>query len=210
MGKMDEQIIVVGRSDLFGAGDSSLVFQGTERYEQSVATLKKRMSDHFLVMRRGDAEENPLYKQPIPYAVLKKGERYFTYKRLGEGGEERLYGKLSIGVGGHMNEVKGADDFQQVLAQNLDREINEELIVQNAETADMKTIGLINDDKSEVGKVHIGVLVVIVLPNDAQVDVREKDKLEGSWNTLDELRNPDVYDRMESWSGFAIDALSHV
>lgn len=209
MGKMDEQIIVIKRSDLFGQGVNSLLFQGTERAENSVAELKKRMSEHFSVMRRGDAEENPTYKQPIPYAVLKKDNHYFTYRRLGGGGEERLYGKLSVGVGGHMNRVKDAEDFQQVLAENLDREINEELILSNADAAKIQTIGIINDDETEVGKVHIGVLVVVVLPENAEVAVREKDKLEGSWKTLLELTEPAIFERMESWSGLAINVLRH-
>ncbi|SFG37431.1 hypothetical protein [Sporolactobacillus nakayamae] len=209
MGKMDEQIIVVKRSDLFGQGVDRLLFQGTERAEASVAELKKRMSQYFTVMRRGDAEENPAYKQPIPYAVLKKNNHYFTYRRLGGGGEERLYGKLSVGVGGHMNRVKDAEDFQQVLAKNLDREINEELILSNADGAKIQTIGIINDDETEVGKVHVGVLIVVALPENAEVAVREKDKLEGSWKTLPELTEPAIFERMESWSCLAINVLRH-
>jgi predicted NUDIX family phosphoesterase len=207
MGKMDEQIIVIKRSDLFGQVEDNLLFQGTEREEDSVAELKQRMAKYFTVMRRGDAEENPAYKQPIPYAVLKKGIHYFTYRRLGGGGEERLYGKLSVGVGGHMNKVKDAENFQQVLAENLDREINEELILSNADAAKIQTIGIINDDETEVGKVHVGVLIVVVLPENAEVAVREKDKLEGSWKTLQELTDPAILERMESWSGLAINVL---
>ncbi|GAY78754.1 hypothetical protein [Sporolactobacillus inulinus] len=207
MGKMDEQIIVVKRSQLFDEAGNDLTFQGTEQDRKAVAALSNRMAEHYRVMRRGDAEENPQFKQPIPYAVLKKGDHYFTYRRLGGGGEQRLHGKLSIGVGGHMNRVEHAADFEQVLKQNLDREINEELLVQSAEPAEYHTIGLINDDQTEVGKVHIGVLVAISLPDDAEVTVREKDKLEGSWKTLQELSDPHRLERMESWSGFAIKTL---
>ncbi|MCO7174547.1 hypothetical protein ACFP7A_03430 [Sporolactobacillus kofuensis] len=208
MGKMDEQIIVVNRASLFGEGADDLTFQGTEQEKEHIVKLEKRIAEHYKVMRRGDAEENPLYKQPIPYAVLKKGNLYFTYRRLGGGGESRLYGKLSIGVGGHMNAVTNATNFKEVLQTNLNREINEELRIENAGDLDIQTIGLINDDDTEVGHVHIGVLIAIKLPDDAFVTVREEDKLEGSWRSLNELRTPDVYSRMESWSALAIDALN--
>ncbi|WP_010632817.1 hypothetical protein [Sporolactobacillus vineae] len=208
MGKMDEQIIVVSRASLFGTDtDTDLTFQGTEQDRQRVSKLEKRMAAHYQVMRRGDAEQNPEYKQPIPYALLRKGDRYFSYERLGGGAEQRLHGKLSIGVGGHMNQVPGEEDFRQQLADNLKREINEELILEGADLSHIKTIGLINDDASEVGRVHIGVLVAIDLPESSQVAVKEKDKLSGSWRSLPALRASDIYPRMESWSALAVDAL---
>lgn len=209
MGKMDEQIIVVERAFLFGTGTAAdLTFQGTEKSETRVAGLEKRMAEHYKMMRRGDAEENPAYKQPIPYALLRRGDTFFTYRRLGGGGEQRLHGKLSIGVGGHMNRVEGAQNFKQVLSDNLRRELNEELVIEGAGALKIRTIGLINDDATEVGRVHIGVLVAIDLPDSASVDVREKDKLEGKWLPLSELQDKEVYERMESWSIFAVDALA--
>ncbi|MCL1631009.1 hypothetical protein M3N64_03495 [Sporolactobacillus sp. CPB3-1] len=210
MGKMDEPIIVVKKADLFGDKEMPSAFQGTERSRARVNQIIRKMADSYLIMRRGDAEENTEYKQPIPYAVLKQGDRYFTYQRLGGGGEKRLHGKLSIGVGGHMNKISDANDFHKVLALNLEREINEELRIEHGEQAAIETIGLINDDNTEVGKVHIGILTVLSLPSNAEVTVREKDKLEGSWKTLSELKNTAVFDRMESWSCFAIDALTAV
>ncbi|RYL89778.1 hypothetical protein EWI07_12730 [Sporolactobacillus sp. THM7-4] len=208
MGKMDEQIIVVERDHLFGAGtDHDLTFQGTEKAADRISELVDRMAGSYQIMRRGDAEDNTAYKQPIPYAIIRKGEHFFTYKRLGGGGESRLYGKLSLGVGGHMNQIQGAVNFQQVLSENLRRELNEELIIEDAETLDFQTIGLINDDDTEVGRVHIGVLIAIHLPDRAHISVREEDKLEGSWMKLEELVDPKIYDRLESWSAFSVDAL---
>lgn len=209
MGKMDEQIIVVKRALLFGDGISNdLTFQGTEKSEASVAELEKRMAEYYEVMRRGDAEANPAYKQPIPYALLRRGNQYFTYERLGGGGEQRLHGKLSIGVGGHMNKVEGAQSFKQVLSVNLHRELNEELIINGAAESEIRAIGLINDDATDVGRVHIGLLVAIDFPESASVIVREKDKLEGKWLTLSELLGKETYGRLESWSAFAVDLLA--
>lgn len=207
MGKMDEQIIVVERAALFGGGNTpDLTFQGLERSPGKIAELEQRMAEHYQVMRRGDAEENPDYKQPIPYAVIRRGDGYFAYKRLGGGGEARLHGRLSIGVGGHMNAAGQAGTFKDVLSVNLRRELNEELAISGAKGLSFRTIGLINDDAAEVGRVHIGILVAIDLPVTADVSVREKDKLEGQWLHLDQLLAEK--DKLESWSGFAADALA--
>jgi Predicted phosphoesterase (MutT family) len=209
MGKMDEQIIVVRRTLLFGTdNDQDLTFQGTEQRRQKVAELEDRMAAHYQVMRRGDAEQDPEFKQPIPYALLRKGDRYFSYERLGGGAEQRLHGKLSLGVGGHMNQVDGEENFRELLAANLKRELTEELILTGADLSQIRTIGLINDDASEVGRVHIGVLVIVDLPDDCLVTVKEKDKLSGSWRNFSALREKEVYRRMESWSALALDALA--
>ncbi|MDD9147238.1 MULTISPECIES: hypothetical protein [unclassified Sporolactobacillus] len=208
MGKMDEQIIVVKRDLLFGAGTShDLTFQGTEKAPEKVEALEKRMAARYEVMRRGDAEENPAYKQPIPYAVLRRGTRFFTYKRLGGGGESRLHGRISLGVGGHMNRVDKAATFKEVLSDNLRRELGEELEIRNAGQPGLRMIGLINDDAAAVGRVHVGVLIVIDLPASAEITVREREKLEGKWMNQDELAAPEVYERLESWSVYALDAL---
>lgn len=209
MGKMDEPIIVVRRSDLFGGGSArDLTFQGTERDPKNIAELERRMAENYRIMRRGDAEENPEYKQLIPYAFLRRGDQFFTYKRLGGGGESRLHGRVSLGVGGHMNQVDGTPDFKRLLSANLSRELNEELRIENSgRKADYRTIGMINDDAAEVGRVHIGILIAITLPAETTVAVRERDKLEGQWRTLDELKDPALYKRTESWSAFVIDIL---
>lgn len=209
MGKMDEQIIVVRRKFLFGTdNEKDLTFQGTEQNHSSVTELEGRMAAHYQVMRRGDAEQDPDFKQLIPYALLHKGDRYFSYERLGGGAEQRLHGKLSIGVGGHMNQVDGIENFRQLLAANLKRELDEELIIDGADLSRIRTIGLINDDASEVGQVHIGVLVILDLPDACQVTVKEKDKLSGSWRSFSMLRDKGTYERMESWSALAVDALA--
>src|SRR5690606_19791390 len=108
MSKMDERILVVPRVVLFGLADGA-AFQGVETDADKVATALHSIAAHGRLHRRGDAERDPDYKQPIPYCVLtRKGERgleVFAYERLSGGGEARLHGKASIGVGGHMNLV---------------------------------------------------------------------------------------------------------
>ena len=43
------------------------------------------------------------------------------------GGESRLHGQSSIGVGGHMNDVIGANSVNEVLRVNAQRELEEEV-----------------------------------------------------------------------------------
>ncbi|MFT9428147.1 MAG: hypothetical protein ABF586_13385 [Sporolactobacillus sp.] len=208
MGKMDEQIIVVRRSALFGDKEE-LVFQGIMEQADKVVQLEQNLALYWTVMRRGDAEEDPEFKQPIPYAIIQRGKDYFSYRRLGGGAESRLHGKLSIGVGGHMNAVEENTDFHQVMAANLRRELSEEIVIDvPAAQQTIHTLGFINDDEGAVGRVHIGILALIQLPPHAHVIVREKDKLEGQWLQLEDLRQTAIRERLESWSAFAVDVLN--
>jgi predicted NUDIX family phosphoesterase len=204
MSKMDEMIIVAKREAVFH--NETLAFQGVEIDKEKVTGIIEAISSTYEVMRRGNAEENPAYKQPIPYAVMRKGEEVFMYRRLSGGGETRLHDKLSIGVGGHMNDIPEANTFEDVLMENLRRELEEELMIE-ASSQEINFIGLINDDANEVGRVHIGLLVIIELPTDAVVEVREKDQLEGKWVSVDELLATDVYEKLESWSQIATNSL---
>ncbi|MEC3756104.1 hypothetical protein [Bacillus halotolerans] len=204
MGKMDEVIVVAPRDKVFD--NEKLVFQGIEsdlyKVDQIIENLAESMAD----MRRGNAEENQNYKQPIPYAVLQKGEQVFAYKRLKKSGEKRLHDQLSIGVGGHMNAIEGTN-FWEAVAENLRRELTEELFISTS-NLNLEIVGLINDDLNEVGKVHLGVLLVVKLPEISEVSVRETDQLEGFWLHKKDFDNPEVFNRLESWSKYVADIIS--
>lgn len=205
MGKMDEMIIVAPRSAVFE--DEALTFQGTLSESDSVNRILEHISNSFEIMRRGDAEENDCFKQPIPYAIIQRENEIFVYERLKGAGETRLHNKLSLGVGGHMNDVPDAEDFEDVLSDNLLRELEEELIIDEDGDIIIEHLGLINDDKDEVGRVHLGVLASIKLFSHQNIEVREKDELAGMWMTLEELKNPQIYDRLENWSKIVVDIL---
>lgn len=203
--KDDEIIVVVPRKALFE--NENFVFQGTASDDFLVKRLMGNIGKNFGTMRRGDAEVSERFKQLIPYAVIRQGDRYFMYKRLEGGGEEKLHGKLSLGVGGHVNYNGNTEkDVYNIIATNLSREIEEELIVSDT---DMKTniVGFINDDLNEVGRVHIGVLCIVDVALGETVEVRETDALEGFWVTLNELKQGDVYGRLEDWSKIVVQTL---
>lgn len=212
MSKMDEQIVVVKRSALFN--NEALYFDGVLVSEHAdTENIVRNMETHYEIMRRGDAEENPDYKQIIPYCLIRKGDEVFVYKRLKAGGETRLHDSFSIGVGGHMNDLTDEEKalipnygFSTVISSNLERELEEELEIIGGER-ELEIFGLINDDSNEVGKVHLGLLVVIDLSKDASVEVRETDQLEGSWVPISKLHGHGFFEKLENWSQIAVKAL---
>ncbi|WP_059103393.1 hypothetical protein [Shouchella shacheensis] len=204
MGKMDEMIVVVPRKHVFH--NESLVFQGVTSERENIATIMNRINRHFSEMRRGDAEENDSYKQPIPYVVIRRQDDIFLYERLSGAGEARLHNKLSLGFGGHMNTIMSSS-FQEMLEANTDRELHEELQFDKDKQKKTKAIGLINDDEEEVGRVHIGILSVLELADDAAVEVKEVNQMTGRWVPISDLKKEEIYERLESWSKFVVNIL---
>lgn len=205
--KNEEIIIVVPRVALFD--HEKLHFQGTESDPDNVQKIMDNINSNFGIMKRGLAEKNKMFKQPIPYTVIRQGDKIFTYKRLKGGGESKLHESFSIGVGGHMNIEKGNDNFYDNLDTNMERELEEELNISEGER-DVTILGFINDDSEVndgVGKVHIGILVIIDIGEDVEVSVNETDNLEGYWFTVEELLEEDVYDSLESWSQIAVNTI---
>ncbi|MBZ5518873.1 MULTISPECIES: hypothetical protein [Bacillus] len=205
MNKMDEIILAAPRSDVFQ--NEMLTFQGVNSEDERIVKIMAQIETHFFEIRRGDAEEDPRFKQPIPYVVIRRDDEVFVYERLAGGGESRLHNKLSLGFGGHMNPMEGAASFSEVLKQNTDRELAEELYIREEDKQNIVTLGLINDDENDVGKVHIGILSALQLASAAQVEVKEKDQIAGRWMKLSELKEENVYQRLEAWSQFVADIL---
>ncbi|ATY28365.1 hypothetical protein AB0857_00605 [Bacillus velezensis] len=205
MNKMDEIILAAPRSDVFQ--NEMLTFQGVNSEDERIVNIMAQIEAHFFEIRRGDAEEDPRFKQPIPYVVIRRDDEVFVYERLAGGGESRLHNKLSLGFGGHMNPVEGAASFSEVLKQNTNRELAEELYIREEDKQNIVTLGLINDDENDVGKVHIGILSALQLASAAQVEVKEKDQIAGRWMKLSELKEENVYQRLEAWSQFVADIL---
>lgn len=141
-------------------------------------------------------ERDPSFKQLIPYLVLRDAERYFLMRRTRAGGDARLHDRWSIGVGGHLN--PGDED----LAGGLRREWREEL---DADFEPSFTpVALLNDDTTDVGAVHLGVVFVADAAGRV-VGVRETDKLVGGFATAAEVAA--VRDDLETWSRLAFEAL---
>ncbi len=158
--------------------------------------------EHGFFIERRYAETHPEYKQPIPYVAVTceafgSPERpsVFTMTRLA-GGERRLHGKKSIGVGGHVNPCDApaaaaggspaadpagaADLFHRACM----RELREELVLDESELQwDLEPLGLLNDDTTEVGAVHLGLVYQLRLPAEraGQLRIRESDGMSGAF-----------------------------
>jgi len=146
---------------------------------------------------------NCAWKQPIPYVAVTCEDTVFTMTRL-TGGEARLHGKRSIGVGGHINPCDiESDGVDGLLAAACERELEEELILP-AGPHQLEPLGLLNDDTTEVGAVHVGVVYRLVLtPAQAsELRIRETDSLAGEFLPYSELVSLAEQDDapFESWS----------
>jgi predicted NUDIX family phosphoesterase len=145
---------------------------------------------------RNVMEEDPAFKQVIPYLVLRDGQRYFLMQRTAGGGDPRLHGRYSIGVGGHLNPGDGD------LLGGLRREWAEELVADFVPT--FRLIALLNDDTTEVGAVHLGA-VYLAEAAGRPVAIRETDKLTGSFVAPTDVER--VADGLETWSRLTFEFL---
>lgn len=204
MNKFDEQIIVVNRETIFNHEKNH--FNGFISIEDQKALEIYETLSKYEVKRRGDMEEDPSYKQLISYCILEnENDEILVYERLTGGGETRLHGLSSIGIGGHMNQL---DDTQieGVLLDNAARELEEEVGVKDVNPLNLNLIGFINDDDNEVGRVHIG-LVFKLKVKASEVYVNETDTLKIEWKPENTLMQGAEY---ESWSRIIIESIYNV
>ncbi len=186
---MTELVLVLPRADVPGGCD----FRGIRQADTyALEELRSAVAVQRRYLDRAAAEEDPTFKQLIPYVVVRDGERVFLMQRTDAGGDARLHGKSSIGVGGHLNLV---DEGADALMAGLRREWTEEL--ETDWEPDFDFIGLLNDESNPVGAVHLGVVFSVEAAGRA-VDVRERDKLTGAF--VDATEVVARWDRLETWS----------
>ena len=193
---MTERVLVLPRAAVPGGCD----FLGVRPADDAtLAALRSSVEQHGRYLERPIAEDDPGHKQLIPYVVVRDGDRVFLMERTDAGGDARLHGKASIGVGGHLNPVDDGDD---ALMAGLRREWDEELTA--AWTPDFRLVGLLNDDSNPVGAVHLGVVFAVEADGRA-VEVREREKLTGAFVASDAVRA--AWDRLETWSQLVAGAI---
>jgi predicted NUDIX family phosphoesterase len=159
--------------------------------------LLNAIDTHGTYRRRGDAEDDPSWKQVIPYLALRDGADIFLMRRTRAGGDVRLHDRYSIGVGGHVNPQDGG------ILGGLRREWAEEMTADFE--PDFRPVGVLNDDENAVGAVHLG-LVFSADADGRPVEVRETEKLEGNFVPLADVG--DVVDLLETWSALLFDFLT--
>ena len=153
---------------------------------------------------RARAETDPTFKQIIPYVVVTDGKSILHYVRGKKAGEQRLVAKGSIGIGGHINDedhtlfTVGLQAFQDAVK----REVCEELTVQGP--FDARPVGLINDDSTEVGRVHFGI-VHVLFRTPEQVKKNEQVITQVEFIPIEQLKAK--REQMETWSQLCLDNL---
>ena len=116
-------------------------------------------SSNLVYRNRSEAENDRRYKQLIPYVLLICNDQILRYRR-GKGGQEtRLHGLYSVGVGGHISdEDHGLFSTGIGYHDGMRRELLEEVAIEESKEA---TVALINDDSTDVGYVHFGVVHIM-------------------------------------------------
>lgn len=192
-------VLVVRRSLLESLG----MFQGLNFAVGHYLSVFLSRENNFFAPR-SSAETDPSLKQIIPYALIVSEGKILRYIRGKRAGEQRLVSKGSIGIGGHMNdhdEGLFALDDQAYLVGVL-REVEEE--VQIAPPISNLIVALLNDDSTEVGQVHLGVIHVITLARPV-AEKRESVITSLKFLTPEELRAE--RESLEGWSQICVDHL---
>ncbi len=200
---MAEENVLVVRRSLF---DELGSFQGLHfEPEKYLGALLSRGNNFF--MPRAAAENDPSYKQIIPYALIVHGETVLHYVRGKKAGEQRLVAKGSIGIGGHMNDTDESLFAWDETAYRagVEREVNEELKMDT--TFHDRIAALLNDDTTEVGRVHLGVVHVFQVA-EPKVQKREAMITNLAFLTADELRARRA--QLETWSQICLDSLDQL
>jgi predicted NUDIX family phosphoesterase len=195
-----ERVLVVPTSLLHDLG----YFQGfTSEVDRYLGALLS--PEHTSYRPRGQMEQDPSFKQLIPYVIFRHtdasgGQTIFRYTRGAGQGEQRLHRKHSVGIGGHIS----VQDAEKASAydEGMRRELAEEVSINTAYQS--QCVGLLNDDQTEVGKVHLGVVHIFDVERPA-VQPREADIVDARFVPLEELLAD--LDGFETWSQICLRAL---
>jgi predicted NUDIX family phosphoesterase len=165
------------------------------------------LPEHVSYRPRAEVEEDPSFKQLIPYCIFRfrdpaLGETVFQYTRGNGQGESRLRSKRSVGVGGHISAVDAAIEGCDPYQEGLRRELAEEVHIETPYT--QRCAGMINDDLTPVGRVHLGVVHVFDVER-PEILPREADIHDSGFRPVNELLAD--LDRFESWSQICLKAL---
>ena len=204
MSQPDESVLVVTRK-LF---DELGSFHGLNfEPEKYLPALLSRGNNFFLP--RAQAENDPTHKQIIPYAIIAHEGAVLHYVRGKKAGEQRLVAKGSIGIGGHMNqEDESLFNFaidEAAYRAGVEREVNEEIQIDSP--FEDRIVALLNDDTTEVGRVHLGVVHLFRLA-EPKVTKREAMITNLAFLTKDELLSR--RDNLETWSQLCLDSFDRL
>jgi predicted NUDIX family phosphoesterase len=202
MSQPEENVLVVRRSLFDELGSFHGLNFEPEKYLQA---LLSRGNNFFLP--RAQAENDPSHKQIIPYAIISHGDSVLHYVRGKKAGEQRLVAKGSIGIGGHMND---SDESlfawdEDAYRAGVEREVNEEITIETP--FEDRIVALLNDDTTEVGRVHLGIVHVFRLSE------KKVQKREAMITNMAFLKKEELVarrDTLETWSQLCVDSFDRL
>ncbi len=205
----EEQVLVIERKVFDAVGDFHGLAFDVDRYLDAffVAGIPR-------FIPRADAETDPNFQQLIPYVIMRSGDKYLSYVRGTRAGETRLVGKRSIGIGGHINPEDHTppghapverSDFRDAYLAAVKREVDEEVNVDT--TYSNSVVALLNDDSSEVGKVHLGIVHLWDL-DAPKVTRKEQMITQLAFMTARELH--EIRETLETWSSLCVEKLDQM
>jgi predicted NUDIX family phosphoesterase len=194
--KERERVLVVPTAVFHAAG----LFQGFSPRVQHY--LERLLGPRHLSYRpRAEVETDPSFKQIIPYVVLRCRDEVFAYTRGKRATETRLQAQRSIGIGGHIS-ARDNSLFDSPYREALEREVAEEVELKSSYRE--HCLGLINDDSTPVGQVHLGIVHVFEL-EEPKVTRREAALTQAGFVPMTEVRARRA--EFETWSQFVIEQL---
>lgn len=173
-----------------------------EGFTRTQAGLLDRLfaNDQIWLGPRDWLENDETYRQLVSYVVFRHQRSLLIYRRAPKGGETRLHGRLSVGVGGHVNvsdivSKAGSIDLLATLQRACGREIAEE--IECGAIDQLETIGVICESVNAVSRVHLGIVMECRLsqPNFTLLD---PGLVDGHFVAATELAG--LTDRLETWS----------
>jgi predicted NUDIX family phosphoesterase len=193
--KVDERVLVVPSAELDRLGRFQGFSAEAERY--ITALLVPELMQY---RPRSQVEDDPSFKQIIPYVVFRSGDAVFCYTRGKSQGEARLHRLRSLGVGGHVSEQdtqggKSLDAYESAMRRELEEE------VEVTSPGRLQRVGLINDDSTPVGQVHLGVVHLFELER-PHVAAREEGLAEAGFLPLAHVLTIQL--EFETWSQICI------
>ena len=190
---LDERVLVIPTERFRAAGYFHGLRAADDAYRAAILDPAA-----FSFRPRYEVETDPSFKQLIPYIVLKCGDLLFHYRRGSAGTEKRLEALRSVGIGGHISEADaagGADPYHTGMMRELAEEVNVGCGFVE------RCVGFINDDRTPVGSVHLGVVHVFELESPSARS-REDALADAGFAPLAELVQQ--AEQFETWSQFAL------
>jgi predicted NUDIX family phosphoesterase len=202
MNPPEENILVIKRSLFDQLGSFQRLNFEPRKYLDAILS---RGNNFFLP--RGQAEKDPAHKQIIPYALIAFENSVLYYVRGKKAGEQRLVAKGSIGIGGHMNE--GDESLfaldEAAYRAGVEREVSEEIKIDTK--YDDRIVALLNDDTTEVGQVHLGIVHVFKL---TEPKVAKREAMITNLAFLTKAELVARRESLESWSQICVDSLERL